>query len=87
MALVTCPKCGGQISDTAGECVHCGFAFKICPDCGAVLAKDAEKCEQCGYAFREAGATSEAPAEMPSESGAPKSDGMKDHINEWEKSG
>lgn len=55
MALVTCPKCGGQISDTAGECVHCGFTFKICPECGTVLAKDAEKCEHCGYAFREAG--------------------------------
>ena len=24
MALITCPKCGGSISDTAVKCVHCG---------------------------------------------------------------
>lgn len=24
MALIKCPKCGGNISDTAAKCVHCG---------------------------------------------------------------
>lgn len=27
MALITCPKCGKQISDTAKACVHCGFSL------------------------------------------------------------
>lgn len=25
MALITCPECGGQLSDKATVCVHCGF--------------------------------------------------------------
>lgn len=27
MALITCPKCGKQISDTAKACIHCGFSL------------------------------------------------------------
>ncbi len=53
MSLVKCPSCGGQISDTSGRCVHCGFAFKICPECGAVLAKGAPRCTECGKQFEE----------------------------------
>ncbi len=25
MALITCPKCGKQISNTAEKCIHCGY--------------------------------------------------------------
>ncbi len=27
MALITCQKCGKQISDTAKACIHCGFSL------------------------------------------------------------
>lgn len=27
MALIKCPECGKEISDTAKECIHCGFAI------------------------------------------------------------
>ncbi len=91
MSLIQCPKCGGPVSDTAGECVHCGFAFKICPDCGAVLAKDAEKCEHCGFVFQETGAVPEASTEVPHEASSaqdtPKSYKPRDYIKEWENSG
>lgn len=25
MALITCPECGGKVSDKANVCIHCGF--------------------------------------------------------------
>ena len=25
MALITCPECGGQVSDSARSCPHCGY--------------------------------------------------------------
>lgn len=25
MALITCPECGGKISDTVKSCIHCGY--------------------------------------------------------------
>ncbi len=28
MALVKCPKCGGELSDQAEVCIHCGFPLK-----------------------------------------------------------
>lgn len=28
MALIKCPECGGQVSDTAKLCPHCGFEVK-----------------------------------------------------------
>lgn len=28
MALVKCPECGKEISDTAKNCIHCGYALK-----------------------------------------------------------
>ena len=27
MAMITCPNCGGKISDKAKKCVHCGTVF------------------------------------------------------------
>ncbi len=32
MALITCPKCGKQISDTAGKCIHCGYDLRESKD-------------------------------------------------------
>lgn len=28
MALITCPECGGKISDKAETCIHCGYPLK-----------------------------------------------------------
>ncbi len=53
MAMITCPNCGGKISDKAKKCVHCGTVFipeekKYCQDCGAELEEDMKICPQCG---------------------------------------
>ena len=42
MALITCPICGKDISDSAVSCVNCGSpiikkpARTVCPDCGGI---------------------------------------------------
>ena len=28
MALIKCPECGGQVSDRADVCIHCGYPLK-----------------------------------------------------------
>lgn len=28
MALIKCPECGKEVSDTAKNCIHCGFVLK-----------------------------------------------------------
>lgn len=28
MALITCPECGGKVSDTVENCIHCGFKIE-----------------------------------------------------------
>lgn len=38
MALITCPECGGNVSDKAKTCIHCGYPLAenfICPYCGS----------------------------------------------------
>ena len=27
MALIKCPECGKEISDSAKQCIHCGFVI------------------------------------------------------------
>ena len=34
MALITCPECGGQVSDLAVACPHCGFPIQPSPASG-----------------------------------------------------
>lgn len=29
MALITCPECGGKVSDKAAVCIHCGFPMDV----------------------------------------------------------
>ncbi len=57
MSLVYCEKCGGQISDRAERCPHCGEtaennksrAFDImCEDCGTKYESGLKKCPTCG---------------------------------------
>lgn len=53
MAMISCPNCGGQVSDKAKKCVHCGTVLipeekRYCPECGAELEEGAVLCEKCG---------------------------------------
>lgn len=53
MAMITCPKCGEQISDKAKKCVYCGEILikeekKYCPDCDTELEEGMETCPKCG---------------------------------------
>lgn len=43
MALITCPECGQQVSDTAKACPHCGYVLKKTIDvaAGAQMATEA----------------------------------------------
>ena len=49
MAIIDCPECGGEISDKADHCVHCGVAVFVCPECGKVSLGQEKKCAFCGY--------------------------------------
>lgn len=51
MALVRCPECGKEISDSAKNCPGCGYAFnetKFCRFCGEKIAADSVVCTKCG---------------------------------------
>lgn len=48
MALIKCPECGGEISDKADHCVHCGCQIIVCPECGQAAVADSEICTNCG---------------------------------------
>ena len=67
MALITCKSCGGQISDKASFCVHCGIPLtplkKTCPACQAELPYSANFCPVCGRAFPPDGNNIAAPAD------------------------
>lgn len=28
MALIICPECGKEVSDTVNQCIHCGYILK-----------------------------------------------------------
>lgn len=51
MALVRCPECGKEISDSAKSCPGCGYVFtetKFCRFCGEKIAADSVVCTKCG---------------------------------------
>lgn len=48
MAIIKCPECGGQISSTVKNCVHCGCKITVCPDCGRVYNGEINSCIACG---------------------------------------
>ena len=52
MAIINCPECNGQISDTCKNCIHCGAEIVICPECKSVQVEGAEACSKCGYSFK-----------------------------------
>ncbi|MBR6077308.1 MAG: zinc ribbon domain-containing protein [Paludibacteraceae bacterium] len=66
MAIIKCPECGQQVSDSAESCPHCGIRIvdnvKTCPDCGTVVKKGDAACPSCGHTF-----APEAPAASATE--------------------
>ena len=53
MALIICPECGKQISNTAKQCIHCGCEIMTCPECNEVYVGKVEECKNCGFQFVE----------------------------------
>ena len=52
MALVTCPECGKDISDSAITCPNCGFDMEkkaICEECGKEKPESSIICPNCGF--------------------------------------
>lgn len=56
MALINCPDCGKEVSDSAPSCIHCGCVLKVntirCPECGAENSENTKTCAKCGFAFK-----------------------------------
>lgn len=55
MALIKCPECGKEISDTVNRCINCGYEIKKspqyqkCPECGRDIIDTTRPCSYCGY--------------------------------------
>lgn len=51
MAMIRCPECDSEISDTARSCPKCGYSFertKFCKFCGEKIPEDSVVCTRCG---------------------------------------
>ena len=53
MALIKCPECNLNLSDTVTKCIHCGAELTKCPECGATLTEKDIFCSNCGYRIKE----------------------------------
>lgn len=62
MALIKCPECGGNVSDKAPMCIHCGYPLhgpqtepasqvQYCPYCGKSNDIESIFCGYCGKSF------------------------------------
>ena len=54
MGIRICPDCGGKVSESRNDCIHCGYVFPVmkkCPDCGESVEENAKMCPECGFAF------------------------------------
>ena len=51
MAIINCPECGGSISDTVRQCVHCGSSITVCRECNKIYTDNPVCCPSCGYEF------------------------------------
>lgn len=59
MALINCPNCGRQVSDSAPTCPGCGTAINIvsvkksfCKYCGSEIQGEMAFCPSCGKALK-----------------------------------
>lgn len=51
MALIKCPECEQNVSETATNCPHCGYTLgrkKFCKFCGQKIDIDCIICPICG---------------------------------------
>ena len=65
MGIRICPKCGGKVSTSRNDCIHCGYVFpttKTCPDCGEEIDINAKECPICGYPFEQSAPKEAAPS-------------------------
>lgn len=67
MAIISCPECGGSISDTVKACIHCGCKINYCKECGSISVGDQSACETCGFVFGGDTAATESASEQKSE--------------------
>ena len=51
MALISCPECGHQLSDTVTKCINCGVEIVYCPECKTPARLISESCANCGFRF------------------------------------
>ena len=54
MGIRICPDCGGKVSNSRKDCIHCGYVFPVtkqCPDCGESVEENAKECPICGHIF------------------------------------
>lgn len=49
--LITCPECGGKISSSTSQCIHCGCKISVCPECNEVYKGEVTECKKCGFKF------------------------------------
>lgn len=69
MAMIVCPHCGGQVSEKAKKCVHCGEILipeekKHCTECGAELEEGMTECPNCGCPVDETQEVNEKPQKV-----------------------
>lgn len=51
MAMMNCPECGKEISNSAVSCPNCGYVIgkmKFCKFCGEKIPEDNVICTKCG---------------------------------------
>jgi len=63
MALIDCPECENEVSESAKHCPNCGHPIAHqdeknngdvenlieCPDCGSSVSESADNCPECGH--------------------------------------
>ena len=70
MGIRICPDCGGKVSDSRKDCIHCGYVFPVtkqCPDCGESVEENAKVCPECGFPFDENTAPDKSASNVASE--------------------
>lgn len=67
MALIHCPECGHEISDSVKSCPNCGIQITVCPECGKVFSGEREQCDNCGFQISKAPAAADMSQIIPKE--------------------
>lgn len=70
MGIRICPDCGGKVSESRNDCIHCGYVFPVmkkCPDCGESVEENAKMCPECGFPFDENTAPNKSASSVASE--------------------